>query len=1036
MKARVKQIEMSIPTYGVGKEEKLPMFFEKRVYQGSSGRVYPNPVTEKISDEKSDRKYIAVVLENDWLKVVVLPELGGRIYSAYDKKTDYDFVYRNRVIKPALVGLLGPWVSGGIEFNWPQHHRPTTFKSVPFKTERQKDGACVYVGETEGMFGLKQVTRIKLYDDAAFIEIATDVYNGGALPQTFLWWANPAYAVNNDTVTVMPPDVNAVMDHGKRAVSTFPIATGEYYKMDYSRGVDISRYKNIPVPTSFMAYKSEFDFIGGYDYGRKAGLLHVADHRIAPGKKQWTWGCGDFGKAWDDNLTDEDGPYVELMTGCFTDNQPDFTFIQPREKKSFTQYFMPYAKVGKISNANKDMCFGVENGVLTVYASRRIKGVLRISDEKNMRQEALDLLPEDTLEIEGVSENADIFAEYEGGQLEFSPEKVKKFPVPSPATACPPPEQCENCRSLLLFGRHIEQYRHATRRAEDYYEEGLRREPDNAELNTAYGLLLLRRGEYEESLKYSLAAIDALTVKNGNPRDTECYYNAGVAFFKLNDAERARDMFAKCLWGDNGHRALACLVCVELRDGKAAKAREYAEACARGDLTDLRALNALARIYRDCGEIAQAQKIERYILKRDPLNAEAAYAAGRAEMLSKLTAAEARITAGYMFDEGRYGYARGFLREYRRLSGADDTMTLLVEAYAEKMCGGEYKPLLKAAECASTPSFARGLAEREVCQAFAEESFAAVYQLGNEEYDASNYCLAAKCWQKALELKDDFAPAKRALALYYFNKKGEKERALDLMKQAFEEDKGSRMLFELVGLYRTLGMDVFGLLAAHPNLVAERDDLYAEYCGCLVRKDESARALQMLLERKFHPWEGGEGKVTGIYKKANIALAEACADKGDIKECRKYLRNCLVFPRNLGEGKLALDGDNDVHYLLGKYSAKAGDTAAAEREYRLATCGDMRVADMNYYNDNPVEYIFYAALAYIELGEPQKAQEIAASFDMYCEKHKDDRAEIDYFAVSLPDMLVWEQDIAAKNAAFIAKVKALAEKIREALCSR
>ena len=109
--------------------------------------------------------------------------------------------------------------------------------------------------------------------------------------------ANPAYAVYENTATIMPPDVTAVLDHGKRAVSEYPIAKGTYYKMDYSDGIDISRYKNIPVPTSFMAYKSNFDFIGGYDYGKQAGLLHVADHHIAPGKKQWTWGCGDFGRA-------------------------------------------------------------------------------------------------------------------------------------------------------------------------------------------------------------------------------------------------------------------------------------------------------------------------------------------------------------------------------------------------------------------------------------------------------------------------------------------------------------------------------------------------------------------------------------------------------------------------------------------------------------------------------------------------------------------------------------------------------------------
>lgn len=106
-----------------------------------------------------------------------------------------------------------------------------------------------------------------------------------------------------------------------------------YYKHDYSEGVDISRYKNIPVPTSYMAETSNYDFVGGYDYGKEAGLLHVADHHISPGKKQWTWGCGEFGQAWDRNLTDEDGPYIELMTGVYTENQPDFTWLKPFEEK-------------------------------------------------------------------------------------------------------------------------------------------------------------------------------------------------------------------------------------------------------------------------------------------------------------------------------------------------------------------------------------------------------------------------------------------------------------------------------------------------------------------------------------------------------------------------------------------------------------------------------------------------------------------------------------------------------------------------------
>ena len=123
---KISDTTLVIPTYGVGKPDKNPQFIEKRVYQGSSGKVYPYPVITSIKDTKEDKSYKAVIIENEYIKVTVLPELGGRIQYAQDKTNGYDFVYRNDVIKPALVGLTGPWISGGIEFNWPQHHRPTT----------------------------------------------------------------------------------------------------------------------------------------------------------------------------------------------------------------------------------------------------------------------------------------------------------------------------------------------------------------------------------------------------------------------------------------------------------------------------------------------------------------------------------------------------------------------------------------------------------------------------------------------------------------------------------------------------------------------------------------------------------------------------------------------------------------------------------------------------------------------------------------------------------------------------------------------
>ena len=197
---------VTIPTYEVGKPEKSPMFLEKRVYQGSSGVVYPYPVIETMSDEKVDKEYKAVWLENEYIKVMILPELGGRVQMAYDKIKQRHFVYYNHVIKPALVGLAGPWISGGIEFNWPQHHRPSTYMPVDCTIVDNEDGSVtVWVNEMERMFHQKGMAGFTLRPGCAYLEIQGRVSNRTPLPQTFLWWANPAVEVNDAYQSVFPP---------------------------------------------------------------------------------------------------------------------------------------------------------------------------------------------------------------------------------------------------------------------------------------------------------------------------------------------------------------------------------------------------------------------------------------------------------------------------------------------------------------------------------------------------------------------------------------------------------------------------------------------------------------------------------------------------------------------------------------------------------------------------------------------------------------------------------------------------------------
>ena len=550
-----------IPTYEVGEPDKNPMFLEKRVYQGSSGKVYPYPTTEKISRVKTDKEYQAVFLENEYIKVMILPELGGRIQRAYDKTNDYDFVYYNHVIKPALVGLAGPWISGGIEFNWPQHHRPTTYMPVDYKLQENKDGSkTLLVNDVDQMYGTKGIAAFTLYPGKAYIEIRGQLYNRTSMPQTFLWWANPAVAVNDYTQSIFPPDVHSVMDHGKRDVSRFPIAKGVYYKHDYSEGVDISRYKNIPVPTSYMAEHSDYDFVGGYDYQKEAGLLHVADHHISPGKKQWTWGCGDFGKAWDRNLTDEDGPYIELMTGVFTENQPDFTWLKPFEEKTFKQYFMPYKKVGAVKNASIHAALNLETAEdhihVVVYATERYEDaqiVVKKQGEEVYREKTL-LSPTDIYEKDipvGAEKPQDIQVLVYGGErllVEYQPEDEGIPELAKPAEAAKDPEEIMTNEELLLTAQHIEQHRHATYLPDPYYLEGLRRDPGDIRINNAYGMLLLRRGCFVEAETCFRRAVARMTWRSPNPYDSEGYYNLGLSLLWQDREQEAYDAFYKATW--------------------------------------------------------------------------------------------------------------------------------------------------------------------------------------------------------------------------------------------------------------------------------------------------------------------------------------------------------------------------------------------------------------------------------------------------------------------------------------------------------
>ena len=1020
---------VTIPTYEIGKAEKNPIFLEKRVYQGSSGVVYPYPVIESIANEPTPREWMVVFLENEYLKVMVMPELGGRIQMAYDKIKQRHLVYYNHVIKPALVGLTGPWISGGIEFNWPQHHRPSTYLPVDCDIVENEDGSVtVWVNEMERMFHQKGAAGFTLRPGCAYLEIQGRVSNRTPLPQTFLWWANPAVEVNDEYQSVFPPDVNAVFDHGKRAVSSFPIATGTYYKMDYSAGVDISNYKNIYVPTSYMAVNSKYDFEGGYENDTHGGMLHVASHHFSPGKKQWTWGNGDFGRAWDRNLTDHatgsvsDGvpigtvrsgfrPYIELMAGVYTENQPDFTWLMPYEEKQFVQYFMPYRELGVVKQASKDYIINLipspspsgEGSTVTfkvlATSKKETKIVLSNKQGETFFEKVVTLSPEEvfeqTVDVKGATLN-DLVLNV--GRLMWMAEPDEIRPIPDAAEAALSPADTKTNDQLYLTGLHLEQYRHATWSALDYYEEALRRDPNDVRCLNQTGLWYLRRGRFDKAEPYLRKAVKIWQKRNPNPYEGEAIFNLALCLKYQQRPQEAYELFWKSTWNkawaDAGYFEAAC---ISTSQGRYDDALDELNRSLVFNSCNHKARALKAAVLRKLGREDEARAWIQESLKLDRFNYGCMYEDLQLERLKELMHDNV-----YNYHELALDYAQAGLWQE-----CADILQMAPEGHPMTYYYmGRYEEAERADAAFCFPNRLEDVLVLEKAKTKNPQGAKAPYYLGCLYYDKRQYDVAIENWELSARLDPTFPTVWRNLALARFNKQNRQEEALEYMERAFHLDEtDSRILMELDQLYKRLQkphQERLDFLQQYPQLIQQRDDLVLEEITLLNQLGRYEEAMQKLDAHQFHPWEGGEGKVPAQYQICRVEMAKQLLKKDpQSAEAIRLLEECLVYPPHLGEGKLYGAQDNDFLYFLGRYEE--------------GTVGPTEPAAAMYYNDAKPDKIFYAGLCYRKLGQEDKARSLFNKLINYGKQHLFEHQTMDYFAVSLPDLLIWEDSLDMKN---------------------
>lgn len=1050
---RVREEVVTIPTYPEQPPDKNPMFLEKRVYQGSSGKVYPNPFTDRVSNEKSEQAYKATFLENEYLQLMILPEIGGRIHVGQDKTNGYDFFYRQQVIKPALVGLLGPWISGGVEFNWPQHHRPSTFMPVQHAIEHGEDGSItVWLGEHEPMQRMKGMVGICLYPGKAFVEAKGRLYNRTPFGQTFLWWANVGIRVHDQHEAFFPPDVSYVADHAKRALSSFPIAKNFYYGVDYRSGVDIAWYKNIPVPTSYMVTESAYDFFGGYDHRRQAGIVHFADRQIAPGKKLWTWGNAEFGYAWDRNLTDSDGPYIELMAGVFTDNQPDFSWLHPYEYRTWSQFWYPIQQIGPAKNANRYAAVNLERdgsrirvGICVTEQFEQAKLLVTV-DGRSVLEEVNDLAPGKPVlrELTGNGKPSVRLFTRDGRQIiQCAPVDAQDMTTLSgPATEPAEPEDIASNDELYFTGLHLEQYRHATRYPEPYWEEGLLRDPFDSRCNTALGRLKLGRGRFAEAEKHFRSAIERLTRRNPNPADGEAFYYLGLTLQYQDRLDEAYMTHYKATWNYAWQSAAYFhLAEIDCRRRDFTTALAHLERSLKANADNVQARNLKTTVLRNLGAIAEALENVEKAAGVDPLDI---WARNELRLLSRareestdggLSDVAARVVTQLRLDLA-FDYARaGFWIESKDVLSVElarskkpiHPMFFYLLGFCAEKIGAPKEAAAYRTEAMQAPPdycFPARIEEMLVLQtalaADASDS-KAHYYLGNLFYDKKRYEEAIREWEASVSCDPSFSIPWRNLGIAYFNFRKDPEKALSAYETAFRvNSRDARLLYELDQLRKRTGVrpaDRLTQLEGRADLVSQRDDLTVELVTLWNQTGRALKALEMLSARRFNPWEGGEGLVSGQYVWAHLMMGRSFLESGDPERALTHLSNAREYPHNLGEGKHLLTPETHLDYFSGVALSQMGRREESRQFWSRAAGAE-----------GPLNWMaYYKAVSLQALDRRAEASQLLTEMRAFATAQMRANPKVDYFATSLPNLLLFEDDLQKRNQVDCLFLLALAE---------
>jgi tetratricopeptide (TPR) repeat protein len=1028
--------KVSIPTYRLDSPDLNPMFYTNESYQGAEKRIYPYPVQDKLTDIREEKTYRALYLENDYIRLSILPEIGGRLFSALDKTNNYEIFYHQHVIKPALIGMLGAWISGGIEWCVFHHHRNTTFMPVDYTLMENQDGSkTIWFGELERRHRMKWTIGITLHPDKSYIEATIKIFNRTPFPHSILYWANTAVHANDDYQIIFPPSVQAATYHSKNDFAHWPIANETYRGIDY-KGVDLSWWKNHPEPVSFFAWDIKEDFFGGYDHGRQAGVVHVANHRIVCGAKLWEWSPGPFGRMWDKILTDTDGPYAELMAGAYSDNQPDYSWIKPYEVKIFKQYWYPVRDIGGFKNANLNAAVNLELKPDNIAkfgfcATSQYSGAKIILETggKVIFEQAIDIGPgkpftkevavpagtkETDLKVALLSSSDEPLISYQPVERKYDPN------LPAVVKAPPAPKDIPTIEELYFTGLRLEQIHNPRVDPQIYYEEALRRDGGDSRTNIILGINYNKRGMFSEAEAKLRKAIERISAEYTRPANAEAYYYLGLALRAQGRFEEAYDAFYRATWDYAFHSAAYCqLAELSCRKQNYAAALEQIECSLSTNALNTKTLDTKAVILRKLGRFNEAKQVAWDVIASDSLDFPAMNelylieSAAGSKIGAKKTLAD--LTAK-MRDE-----VESYLElavDYGNCGLWDEAIEVLLRPVKNKMSfAGTYPMVYYYLGCfyrqkGDTKESSKyfSLAARmpaDYCFPFRLESIEALdsairdnpsdarayYYLGNLLYDLQPD-KAIAMWEKSRSIDDSFAAAHRNLGWAYYRKQGDIAKAIACYESAVAcNDKDPRLYVELDNLYELGNISPekrLALLEKNHQAVVKRNDSFLREITVLVLAGRYDEAIDFLAKNHFHVREGG-GEIHDVYVDAHLLRGSRLFDNSKFNQALKDYLAASEYPENLSVGKPKNDRRApQVAYYVGAAYEALGDTEKAAEFYKKS-------ANQKDASQWP-ETRFYQGLSFQKLGQKETADKIFSDLIEGAKTKLAQKAEIDVFA--------------------------------------